>query len=47
MRDYALVKSATRVLERVFFNSGLYEMAQQPARALTEPIDAADDTENG
>jgi len=38
VRDHELVQASTRALERVFMNSGLYEMAKQPRRDLTEPL---------
>jgi hypothetical protein len=43
MRDHALVRTSTRIIERVFINSGLYDMAKQPSRELTEPIGARDE----
>jgi hypothetical protein len=42
MRDHELVQASTRVLERVFAKSDLYEMAKQPGRDLTDPIDASE-----
>jgi hypothetical protein len=38
-RDTVLVKSATQLLERVFLTSGLYDMANEPGRNLTERIE--------
>lgn len=37
-RDHALVALSTRLLERIFMTSELYEMASQPGRDLSEPI---------
>jgi hypothetical protein len=45
MRDHALVRTSTRIIERVFINSGLYDMAKQPSRGLTEPIGPTDEAD--
>jgi hypothetical protein len=38
-RDTVVVRNATGLLERVFVKSGLYEMASEPGRSLTERIE--------
>lgn len=38
IRDHVLVKTSSQILERIFLRSGLYDMAANPGRDLTEPI---------
>lgn len=41
-RDHELVSAATQLVERILIDSGLYEMAKDPHRDLTEPLKQPD-----